>query len=154
MADTLAIGIDIGSTCAKTVVSRGGEIVYRNLRPTGWSSVDTAGAIRRDLEAEGLIEEGSCFVATGYGRISVPFADKCVPAVSLARIAGGLVAPIHVRYDTMEVMSMAQMEKDIAFIAEFTRRMAVSAACPVSRTIPESVRKELDEYLFKKRKEH
>ncbi|MBR2098499.1 MAG: hypothetical protein IJ926_02320 [Firmicutes bacterium] len=89
-----------------------------------------------------------------YSSDSTPFADKGVPAVSLARIAGGLVAPIHVRYDTMEVMSMAQMEKDIAFIAEFTRRMAVSAACPVSRTIPESVRKELDEYLFKKRKEH
>ena len=89
-----------------------------------------------------------------YSSDSTPFADKGVPAVSLARIAGGLVAPIHVRYDTMEVMSMAQMEKDVAFIAEFTRRMAVSAACPVSRTIPESVRKELDEYLFKKRKEH
>ncbi|MBQ4411061.1 MAG: Zn-dependent exopeptidase M28 [Firmicutes bacterium] len=89
-----------------------------------------------------------------YSSDSTPFADKGVPAVSLARIASGLVAPIHVRYDTMEVMSMAQMEKDVAFIAEFTRRMAVSAACPVSRTIPESVRKELDEYLFKKRKEH
>jgi hypothetical protein len=89
-----------------------------------------------------------------YSSDSTPFADKGVPAVSLARIAGGLVAPIHVRYDTMAVMSMAQMEKDIAFIAEFTRRMACSAACPVKRDIPENVRKELDEYLFKKRKEH
>ena len=82
MADVLAIGIDIGSTCAKTVVTRGGEIVYRNLRPTGWSSVDTAEAIRQDLEAEGLIEDGSKFVATGYGRISVPFANKCVTEIS------------------------------------------------------------------------
>ena len=89
-----------------------------------------------------------------YSSDSTPFADKGVPAISLARIAGGLVAPIHVRYDTMAVMSMAQMEKDIAFIAEFTRRMACSAVCPVKRDIPENVRKELDEYLFKKRKEH
>ena len=47
---------------------------------------------------------------------------------------------------------MAQMEKDIAFIAEFTRRMAMSAACPVGREIPEKVKTELDEYLFCKRR--
>ena len=39
------IGIDIGSTCAKTVVpDDGGEILHRLLRPTGWSSVETAPA--------------------------------------------------------------------------------------------------------------
>ena len=47
---------------------------------------------------------------------------------------------------------MAQMEQDIAFIAEFTRRMADSAVCPVSRDIPEKVKTELDEYLFRKRR--
>ena len=87
-----------------------------------------------------------------YSSDSTPFADKGVPAVSLARIAGGNAAPIHCRYDTPDVLSMTQMEKDIAFIAEFTRRMACSAACPVSREIPEKVRTELDEYLNRKRK--
>ena len=87
-----------------------------------------------------------------YSSDSTPFADKGVPAVSLARIAGGNAAPIHCRYDTPDVLSMAQMEKDIAFIAEFTRRMACSAACPVSREIPEKVKTELDEYLNRKRK--
>lgn len=87
-----------------------------------------------------------------YSSDSTPFADKGVPAVSLARIAGGNAAPIHCRYDTPAVLSMAQMEKDIAFIAEFTRRMACSAACPVSREIPEKVKTELDEYLNRKRK--
>ena len=52
----------------------------------------------------------------------------------------------------MDVLSMGQMEKDIAFIAEFTRRMACSAACPVSREMPEKVKTELDEYLNRKRK--
>ena len=51
-------------------------------------------------------------------------------------------------------MSMEQLEKDIAFITEFTRRMAVSAVCPVSREIPEKVKKELDEYLYRKKPEH
>ena len=87
-----------------------------------------------------------------YSSDSTPFADKGVPAVSLARIAGTNVAPIHCRYDRPELLSMEQMQKDIAFITEFTRRMANAACCPVSREIPEKVKKELDEYLFRKRK--
>ena len=88
-----------------------------------------------------------------YSSDSTPFADKGVPAVSLARIAGGNVAPIHCRYDVAEVLSMEQLNRDIQFISEFTRRMACAACCPVAREIPEKIRKELDEYLFRKRKE-
>ena len=87
-----------------------------------------------------------------YSSDSTPFADKGVPALSLARIAGGNVAPIHCRYDRPDLLSMEQMQKDVAFITEFTRRMADAALCPVSREIPEKVKKELDEYLFRKRK--
>ena len=88
-----------------------------------------------------------------YSSDSTPFADKGVPALSFARLAGGDAAPIHCRYDTMETLSEAQLERDIAFIAEFTRRMADSALCPVSRDMPEKVKKELDEYLARTRKE-
>ncbi|MBR4459124.1 MAG: M28 family peptidase [Clostridia bacterium] len=88
-----------------------------------------------------------------YSSDSTPFADKGVPAVSMARLAGGNVAPIHCRYDTMEVLSMEQLSADIAFIAEFTRRMSHAVRCPVAREIPENVKKELDEYLFRKRRE-
>ena len=92
-------------------------------------------------------------VRTGvYSSDSTPFADKGVPALSFARIAGGNVAPIHCRFDRSDVLSMEQLQKDIAFIAEFTRRMAMSAVCPVGREIPDSVKKELDEYLFRKRR--
>ena len=77
---------------------------------------------------------------------------RSVPAVSMARIAGGNVAPIHCRYDRMELLSMDQLSRDIAFITEFTRRMSQAACCPVAREIPENVKKELDEYLFRKRK--
>ena len=87
-----------------------------------------------------------------YSSDSTPFADKGVPALSFARIAGGNVAPIHCRFDRPDVLSMEQMEKDVAFITEFTRRMADAAVCPVDREIPESVKKELDEYLFRKRR--
>ena len=87
-----------------------------------------------------------------YSSDSTPFADKGVPALSFARIAGPNAAPIHCRYDLPELLSMAQMEKDIAFIAAFTKRMANAAVCPVSREIPEKVKTELDEYLFRKRR--
>ena len=88
-----------------------------------------------------------------YSSDSTPFADKSVPAVSFARIASGNVAPIHCRYDLMDVMSMEQLQKDIDFLAKFTERFANAAVCPVSREIPEKIKKELDEYLFRKRKE-
>ena len=88
-----------------------------------------------------------------YSSDSTAFADKGVPALSFARIAGTNVAPIHGRYDRPGLLSMEQMQKDIDFIAAFTRRMADAALCPVSRELPEKVKKELDEYLFRKRKE-
>ena len=87
-----------------------------------------------------------------YSSDSTPFADKGVPALSFARLASDNAAPIHCRYDLPEVLSMAQMEKDVAFIAAFTKRMANSVVCPVSREIPEKVKTELDEYLFRKRR--
>ena len=89
-----------------------------------------------------------------YSSDSTPFADKEVPSLSFARLASPKAAPIHCRYDLPEVLSMAQMEKDIAFIAEFTRRMAVSVVCPVAREIPEKIKTELDEYLFRKRRKN
>lgn len=88
-----------------------------------------------------------------YSSDSTPFADQGVPAVSFARLAGSGQAVIHNRYDTPDVLSDDRIRQDSAFLAEFTRRMADSAKCPVKREIPEKVKKELDEYLFRKRKE-
>lgn len=87
-----------------------------------------------------------------YSSDSTPFADSGVPAVSFARLAGDNIAPVHCRYDTMEVMSMQQLQKDIEFLNVFTDRMANAIVCPVGREIPENIKKELDEYLNRKRK--
>lgn len=87
-----------------------------------------------------------------YSSDSTPFADSGVPAISFARIAGGNLAPIHGRYDRIDVLSMDRLQEDIAFITAFTRRMATAVVCPVGREIPDSVKKELDEYLFRKRR--
>ena len=77
------IGIDIGSTCAKTVVmDQEGRIVHRMLRPTGWSSVDTALSIREELSGLGVTPDNSVVVSTGYGRAAVPFAAKNITEIT------------------------------------------------------------------------
>ena len=77
------IGIDIGSTCAKTVVmNHEKEIIHRFLQPTGWSSVDTAKQIQETLMEKRILPEESVVVATGYGRVSVPYAAKCVTEIT------------------------------------------------------------------------
>ncbi len=88
-----------------------------------------------------------------YSSDSTPFADKGVPALSFARLAGPSQATIHNRYDTPELLSDEQILKDGAFITEFTRFMADAVKCPVKREIPDKVKKSLDEYLARKRKE-
>ncbi len=87
-----------------------------------------------------------------YSSDSTPFADKGVPAVSFARLAGGNLAPIHNSYDTVAVMKTKHMQKDIDFITAFASRMANSVLCPVSREIPDNIKEKLDEYLLRKRK--
>ena len=87
-----------------------------------------------------------------YSSDSTPFADSGIPALSFARIASSNVAPIHCRYDVKEVMSMEQLQGDIDFLVKFTERFANAAVCPVAREIPEKIKTELDEYLFRKEK--
>ena len=87
-----------------------------------------------------------------YSSDSTPFADKGVPAVSFARVAGPNLAPIHNSYDTVAVMKTEHMQKDIDFITAFAARMANATMCPVSRDIPDNIKEKLDEYLLRKRK--
>lgn len=87
-----------------------------------------------------------------YSSDSTPFADKGIPAVSFARIAHTIIVPIHSRYDLKDVLSMKQLQKDINFLSDFTERLAKASVCPVSRQIPDNIKTELDEYLFRKRK--
>lgn len=88
-----------------------------------------------------------------YSSDSTPFADKGVPAVSFARVAGGNLAPIHNSYDTVAVMKTEQMQKDIDFITAFASRMANSTLCPVKKEIPDNIKVKLDEYLLRKKKD-
>lgn len=87
---TYDIGIDLGSTSAKIIVLNDqGEIIHREVRPTGWSSVETARSILSDLDDLGFTDR--IVTATGYGRVAVPMADQTVTEISChARGAGEL----------------------------------------------------------------
>ncbi|MFW5629205.1 MAG: acyl-CoA dehydratase activase [Acetivibrio ethanolgignens] len=77
------IGIDIGSTCTKTVVLEDtNEILLQFVQPTGWSSVDTAKAIEKALWEHQIDVSKEYCVATGYGRVAVPFANKAVTEIT------------------------------------------------------------------------
>lgn len=78
-----AIGIDIGSTSTKTaVLNEAGEPVALFVQPTGWSSIDTAEAVREKLAEADYDPALWPVVATGYGRISVPYADKTLTEIT------------------------------------------------------------------------
>ncbi len=72
------VGIDIGSTASK-VVSLGDKNIEFVL-PTGWSSKETVDEIKNRLLSYEIdvCDDNTKVVATGYGRISVDFADKTI----------------------------------------------------------------------------
>jgi len=76
------IGIDIGSTASKVCVFEENSLVKTFVYPTGWSSVKTAEEIKKELGNMGITEENSKIVATGYGRVSVPYANKTVTEIT------------------------------------------------------------------------
>lgn len=76
------VGIDIGSSAAKVAVIKEGEVVKTLLLDTGFSSRKVAEQIYAMLESEGITKENAKYVATGYGRISVPYADDVVTEIT------------------------------------------------------------------------
>lgn len=76
------IGIDIGSTAAKVTVFNDYNLIENFTIPTGWSSIETSKSIRERLEKQGIYVDDSKVVATGYGRVSVPYADKTITEIT------------------------------------------------------------------------
>lgn len=77
------IGIDIGSTSAKTaVLSEQGEIMALFVVPTGWSSFQALETIEGTLKQKGIDIENSRIVSTGYGRKAVKYADKAITEIT------------------------------------------------------------------------
>ena len=77
------IGIDIGSTATKAVViDEEDSLLEAIVCPTGFSSVDAAERVRAELAARGYDASELPVVATGYGRIAVPYAKSVVTEIT------------------------------------------------------------------------
>lgn len=77
------IGIDIGSTATKAAVIEGGTKLVRTwLFQTGFSSVEAAEQVRKTLCENGFDPADHPVIATGYGRVAVPYATKAVTEIT------------------------------------------------------------------------
>jgi predicted CoA-substrate-specific enzyme activase len=77
-------GIDLGSITAKAVVTADGQILASAITFSGYNSAETARRVLAEaLETAGLARQAVArLVATGYGRIRVPGADKQVTEIT------------------------------------------------------------------------
>lgn len=75
-------GVDIGSTAAKTALFENDKLIDAFVVPTGWSSIETANTIKEKIVSKGIKEEEMKVVATGYGRVSVPYAHKTITEIT------------------------------------------------------------------------
>ena len=80
----LYAGIDIGSTAAKAVLlsEDKAEILARKLMPSGWNSRNTADEILAWMLSLGHARDDLRITATGYGRVSVPYADRTLTEIT------------------------------------------------------------------------
>jgi predicted CoA-substrate-specific enzyme activase len=78
-------GVDIGSTMTKVVVIDADDTLLSSIKgPTGPEHRQLANEVMRQaLEQAGLeIDDISYIIATGYGRLNVPFADRHITELS------------------------------------------------------------------------
>lgn len=142
-------GVDVGAIAAKAVVLEDGQICGYAISPTGYDVVMAARKVlQQSLKKAGLTEEHlERIVATGYGRISVPFADERVTEISChAKGASWLVPETRMVIDIGgqdskairvdeggNVTSFAMNDKCAAGTGRFLEVMARALELPIDR---------------------
>ena len=77
-------GIDVGSLTAEVVIMEQGKILHYTIIPTGSNSKATAEKAMEDAVRSAGIKRSDLkyVVATGYGRVSIEFADKRITEIT------------------------------------------------------------------------
>jgi predicted CoA-substrate-specific enzyme activase len=115
-------GIDIGSLSAKAVILRDGEMVAWSVQPGGPDSAESARSIYDAVLSESGLAANviSHIIATGYGRINVPFADGHVTEISChAKGANHVLPSVRCILDTGGQDSKAIRCDDKGQVADF-----------------------------------
>lgn len=85
-----------------------------------------------------------------YSSDSIPFADNGIPAINFSRDGAQGASFIHNRFDTMAFLSAQALGKTLALVAEFADTVINAEVFPVERKIPDNIREDVDNYLYKK----
>ena len=144
----ITAGIDIGSTTTKAVVLKDGDSFYYALQPSG---IDISSISRQVLsqacEKAGLaFEDLERIVATGYGRISIPFATATIteitcnaygvhhlfPSATLVVDIGGQDSKVIKIDKNGRVIQFAMNDKCAAGTGKFLEVAAQTLGVPVS----------------------
>jgi predicted CoA-substrate-specific enzyme activase len=77
-------GVDIGSQTAKSIILVDGKVAGASIIPTGiYSEKVGIEALTKALAAAGVTQKDLAYiVATGYGRISAPYANKTITEIA------------------------------------------------------------------------
>lgn len=134
------LGIDVGSITTKAVVIIDGRLRSSSIAPTGFDARKTAQRVFNNIiDGMGLKANAiDCVISTGYGRKSVPFADKAVteischaagayfinPAVRSVIDIGGQDSKVIVLNERGKVMDFAMNDKCAAGTGRFLEVMA------------------------------
>lgn len=84
MSRNVVAGVDVGSLGTKSVIFENGRIIGSSIIRTGLNSEQNGrSGLAEAIESAGISREDVKYiVATGYGRISAPYADKTVTEIT------------------------------------------------------------------------
>jgi predicted CoA-substrate-specific enzyme activase len=140
MSSTIVAGVDIGSTTAKAVVLKDGKIVGGLIGPTGTNpSLSGKQILEAVISNAGLVfSDIKYIVATGYGRVLAPFANKTVTEITCHGRGAYYISPlirtvIDIGGQDAKVVSLGEDGRVIDFVmndkcASGTGRFLESAA--------------------------
>jgi predicted CoA-substrate-specific enzyme activase len=79
----IVAGIDVGSVSTKVAMAVNNEMIYKVIIPTGWSPRQAGEhVLAAALNQAGVDGKADFVVATGYGRIALPTANKAVTEIT------------------------------------------------------------------------
>ncbi|UCE97578.1 MAG: 2-hydroxyglutaryl-CoA dehydratase [Dehalococcoidia bacterium] len=140
MSNGIVAGVDIGSTTAKALVMRDSEILGGLIGPTGTNPALAGKQILERVvdDSNHVISDVKYIVATGYGRVSAPFADKTITEITCHGRGAHHISPkirtvIDIGGQDAKVVSIGEDGKVIDFVmndkcASGTGRFLESAA--------------------------
>ncbi len=91
----ITLGVDLGSQTTKAVLRKDGEVLSRCILPTGWAPARAAEEVRAGIvDLAGIdVEAIDRVVATGYGRVTIPFAAKTVTEITCHAVGSAHALP-------------------------------------------------------------